>query len=167
MIWENLRTTHVWMLNKDEAIRCFQQAVKINPQNGRAQQQLKMIDILLESTRYETREKIKVRPGENTGLQGPYLGQRPPGSKSELFAPGIVSVFGSNENTVTIFPDGRELYFGKESGIWVCRWTESGWTAPQNTGWPGYEMWISPEIGKLYFTGYEPGIWVMERSGTT
>jgi len=166
MIWETLAVTHVRALRKDEAVRCFQQAIALDPKNRGAQQQLKMIDILLEDTRYETREKMKFRPGENTGLQGPYLGQRPPGLKPELFAPGIVSVFGSNENTVTLSPDGRELYFGKESGIWVCRRTEKGWTAPQNTGWPGYEMWISPDTGKMYYTGYEPGIWVMERSGT-
>ena len=126
-----------------------------------------MIDVLLEDTRFETRAKMRFRPGENLGLQGPYLGQKPPELKPELFAPGIVSVFGSNENTVTISPDGRELYFGKESAIWVCRWTESGRTAPQNTGWPGYEMWISPESGKMYFTGYEPRIWAMERLGAT
>ena len=165
VIWETLGATHIRLLRKDEAVRCFQQAIAVDPKNRGAQQQLKMIDILLEDTRYETREKMRFRPGENTGLKGSYLGQRPPGLKPELFAPGIVSVFGSNENTVTLSPDGRELYFGKESGIWVCRWTERGWTAPQNTGWPGYEMWISPESGKMYYTGYEPGIWVMERSG--
>jgi len=167
VIWENLGTTHIRLLNKEEAVRCLQQAVVIDSKNGNAQEQLKMIDTLLENTRFETREKMRFRPGENTGLHGPYLGQRPPGLTPELFAPGIVSVYGSNENTVTISPDGRELYFGKESGIWVCQWTESGWTAPQNTGWPGYEMWISPENGKMYYTGYEPGIWVTERSGTT
>jgi hypothetical protein len=165
VIWESLGTTHIRLLHKDEAIRCLQQAIDIDPKNGSAQEQLKMIDILVEGTRFETRAKMRFLPGENTGLQGSYLGQRPPGLKPELFAPGIVSVFGSNENTVTISPDGRELYFGKESGIWVCRWTESGWTAPQNTGWPGYEMWISPETGKMYYTGYEPGIWMMEQSG--
>ena len=165
LVWENLGMTQVRLLRKDEAVRCFQQAIAVDPKNQGAQVQLKMIDLLLESTRHETRAKMNFRPGENTGVQGPYLGQRPPGLKPELFAPGIVSVFGSNENTVTLSPDGRELYFGKESGIWVCRWTEKGWTAPQNTGWPGYEMWISPHNEKMYYTGYEPGIWVMERAG--
>ena len=79
VIWENLGTTHVRLLHKDEAVRCFQQAIIINHKNSSAREQLKIIDILLEDTRYETREKMKFRPGENTGLQGPYLGQRPPG----------------------------------------------------------------------------------------
>jgi len=42
---------------KDEAIRCLQRAIKISPKNGSAHGQLKMIDFLLEDTRYETREK--------------------------------------------------------------------------------------------------------------
>jgi len=79
-----------------------------------------MIDLLLEDTRFETREKMALRPEKTRACKDLIWGQRPPGLKPELFAPGIVSVFGSNENTVTLSRDGRELYFGKESGIWCA-----------------------------------------------
>lgn len=164
-VWESLGFVHVRAGNKDQAIAAYDKAVELDPKNRGAQEQRKMIDTLLADARLETRARLEWEPGQNTGLKGPYLGQTPPGLKPELFAPGIVSVFGSNENTVTISPDGNELYFGKESGIWVCRLTDDGWTAPENTGFPGYEMWISPKSGRMYYTGYEPGIWVMERSG--
>jgi WD40-like Beta Propeller Repeat len=90
--------------------------------------------------------------------------QQPPGTTPVLFASGIVSVYGSDENTLTITPDGHEIYFGKEAAIWVCRLTGAGWTAPRRTAIPGYEMWISPHTGTMYYTGYDPGMWAMERT---
>jgi hypothetical protein len=164
-LWQNLGYSNIRMLNKDEAILCYQKALKFNPKNWRAKEQLQLIDTLLNEAKHETRSKMKYKPGTNTGLKGPYLGQKLPGMKPELFAPGIVSVYGSNENTVTLTPDGKEVYFGKEAGIWVCKLTDKGWTAPENTGLKGYEMWISPTTKKMYYSGYEPGIWVVERIG--
>jgi len=137
----------------------------LNAKNGAAIQQLKLIDTLVEEAEAETKAEMKYLPGTSTGLRGPYLGQKLPGQTPELFAPGIVSVYGSNENTVTLTPSGKELYFGKESGIWICRLTDEGWTAPENTGFQGYEMWISPRTQKMYYSGYQPGIWVMDRVG--
>jgi hypothetical protein len=165
VLWQSLGYSKVRMLNKDEAVLCYQKALKFDPKNWRAKEQLQLIDTQLYEARHETRTKMRYEPGTNTGLKGPYLGQKLPGMKPELFAPGIVSVYGSNENTVTLTPDGKELYFGKEAGIWVCKLTDEGWTAPENTGFKGYEMWISPSTKKMYYSGYEPGIWVMERTG--
>jgi len=166
-VWETLGYNLVRTYQKEEAVASYKRALEIDPKNRSAQGQLQMIDLLIEDTRNETRAKMRFKPGEATGLKGPYLGQAPPRGKPELFAPGIVSVFGSNDNTVTISPDGKEIYFGKEAGIWVCRLTDQGWTAPENTGLKGYEMWISPKNEKMYYTGYEPGIWAVARSGNT
>ena len=42
-------------------------------------------------------------------LQGPYLGQNPPGVYPELFAPGIVSVEENFEHSAAVFsPDGKD-----------------------------------------------------------
>ena len=43
-------------------------------------------------------------------LAGPYLGQKPPGIKPELFAPGIVST-GANEMSICFSPDGDEVFY--------------------------------------------------------
>ena len=42
-------------------------------------------------------------------LKGPYLGQKPPGMKPEIFAPGIISK-GYSEYAITFTPNGKELY---------------------------------------------------------
>lgn len=44
-------------------------------------------------------------------LKGPYLGQKPPGTTPEMFAPGIVS--GPFDERIAFFsPDGKEFYYG-------------------------------------------------------
>ena len=44
-------------------------------------------------------------------LDGPYLGQKPPGMTGEIFAPGKVST-GMNEGRLVFNPDGTELFMG-------------------------------------------------------
>lgn len=44
-------------------------------------------------------------------LTGPYLGQKPPGMKPEVFAPGIVSVKKYREYVCIFTSDGRECVF--------------------------------------------------------
>jgi len=129
-----------------------------------AKEEMGWIDFRIDDARLETREIERFEPGVKTGLQGPYLGQTPPGIKPEVFAPGIISVYGSNENTITFSPDGKEIYFGKEPGINMCKLTDEGWTAPIKTAIPGYEMQISPSTGKMYYTG--GGIWEMEKTAS-
>ncbi len=40
----------------------------------------------------------------------PYLGEEPPGLKSKIFAPGIIST-NFNERSLVFSPDGKELFF--------------------------------------------------------
>src|SRR4030042_6166544 len=64
-------------------------------------------------------------------LSGPYLGQKPPGMTPEIFAPGIVSSSEALEYGMAFTPDGREFYFNRSgTGVMVCTWTDTGWTAP-------------------------------------
>jgi hypothetical protein len=52
-------------------------------------------------------------------LKGPYLGQKPPGSTPEIFAPGHVCT-DLDEYGCTFSPDGRKLFFGRKMDIyWV------------------------------------------------
>lgn len=74
------------------------------------------------------------RPGEFPRLDGPYLGQKPPGMTAEKFAPGIVST-GDHEHSRMVFSrDGREMYWavvkGEEQKIWVTRNGRDGWSRP-------------------------------------
>ena len=52
----------------------------------------------------------QVKPDEFPALQGPYLGQKPPGMTPEIFAPGIVST-AEFEFAGTFSPDGKEYFF--------------------------------------------------------
>lgn len=48
-------------------------------------------------------------------LKGPYLGQKPPGTTPEIFAPGIVSSAEFVEFKGSFSPDGKEYYFYRHS----------------------------------------------------
>jgi len=69
-------------------------------------------------------------------LVGEYLGQQPPGSEVELFAPGYISTSMSEANSV-FSPDGNEFYFavwpGPGHGVKVfSTHVEDGrWTIPE------------------------------------
>lgn len=64
-----------------------------------------------------------------------YLGQTPPGSEPEIFAPGIISIPGRNERALAFDPAGRDLFFTEanwpNSKIFYMRRDSSGWTTPE------------------------------------
>jgi len=75
-------------------------------------------------------------------LKGPYLGQNPPGIKSQIFAPDFVSTrFGELNSVFTA--DGMEFYFsrrgipGKPSAIMVTRMINNEWTTPSPVNFSG------------------------------
>jgi len=117
-------------------------------------------------------------------LEGPYLDQRPPGEKPELFAPGIVNC-GFFTRDVAMTPDGKEFYFrvSLRNGCTVIlgMYTKNGkWTEPEivsfaaDPRWRTSEPCISPDGEQFFFTSNRPrdpssqesdisGIWVMDR----
>ena len=120
-------------------------------------------------------------------LEGPYLGQEPPGAEAELFAPGIVST-GMAERDVAMTPDGAVLYFTRSVGprmtvaaIMVVRRDEEGrWGEPEVAPFSGryfdLEPAVAPDGGRLLFVSTRPlpgeqapseteQIWVMDRVG--
>ncbi len=96
-------------------------------------------------------------------LKGKYLGQKTPGIKPEVFAPGIVSSKKYFEFSNTFTPDGNEFYFSrrmdKKDVLMVTRWTKNGWTKPEPADfyvkYKGFEPHVSKD-GNLYITRFAP-----------
>jgi hypothetical protein len=92
---------------------------------------LENLDALVANARLQAQLEDRLVPGESTGLEGPFLGQTPPGTIPEVFAPGILSST-AHEYHLSFAPDGREIYFSRGGlGTLVTRWKEDGWTAPE------------------------------------
>ena len=56
-------------------------------------------------------EKSRINEEDSSTEESSYFGQKPPGLTPELFAPGLVSVNGRFESTISFSPDLKELYF--------------------------------------------------------
>ena len=107
-------------------------------------------------------------------LEGPYLGQTPPGVKPLLFAEGVVST-GMNELNSVFSPDGTEFYFSIAAGSmhWVVMATylrDGVWTKPEAVDFTGpysaVDMAFSPDGNRLYYCSNRPMSGVGEASET-
>jgi len=95
-------------------------------------------------------------------LKGPYLGQKPPGTAPEIFAPGIIST-GFDELFGTFTPDGKEFYYilGGEP-VWtilVLKQENGVWTKPVVAPFsPKYrgKFCLSPDGNKVVLTSLRP-----------
>lgn len=118
---------------------------------------------------------------------GPYLGLPLPGSRAELFAPGILNS-GLATRDIALMPDGSEIFVGifmpgfRKAVIIETHREGPGWTAPEvaafsrDPRWRCLEPCISPDGRRFFFVSDRPedpkadkpgpfGIWVMERDG--
>jgi hypothetical protein len=125
-------------------------------------------------------------------LEGPYLGQTPPGTTPEIFAPGLISTEEKYELNSVFSPEGDEFYFEistttddeKSRGIYfyiimVSKQVNGVWTKPQVAPFSGGEyitcdMFFSPDGNRLYFSSNRPlpwkasarmPIWYVDRRG--
>jgi tetratricopeptide (TPR) repeat protein len=116
-------------------------------------------------------------------LQGPYLGQQPPGTEPEIFAPGLITTYYSqsyiaflNDARVCVYSasteKGHETYYSYEKN--------GRWTTPQRApfeelqGHPNYTT--GPHGRKVYFHSGRPthpddtreddNIWTIEWTGS-
>ncbi len=119
-------------------------------------------------------------------VHGPYLGQKPPGEKPELFAPGIVNT-GLYCRDIAMTPQLDELYFGVQVGgntyttIVCCKMKNNVWSQPEIASFaddPRYvslEPCISADGKKFIFTSNRPApgqtteekqfdLWCMDRT---
>lgn len=116
-----------------------------------------------------------------------YLGQPPPGSTPEIFAPGIISRAGFHlHSSLTFSPDGGEVYFTEyvsepepQGTIRSMKWDDGEWTGPWTAPFSGIfnddSAVFSPDGQRLWFTSTRPveegddtddfNIWYVERGG--
>ncbi len=136
----------------------------------------------------ETADLLKAKGADSGPRQfivpeGRYFGQKPPGLKPEIFAPGIITTDGY-EFAITFSPDGKELFFTRRGGeknyptnyLMVCRYENNRWTEPEIAFFSGkyfdFESHISPDGKRLYFGTQRPkppgiqaegDIWFLEK----
>jgi len=100
-------------------------------------------------------------------VKGPYLGQTPPGSTPQIFAPGLICHPGSHqwEGWATFSADGNTFCFQRVSGVYIAENTDQGWTTPElikripPNKWAPASACLSPDANSIYFiSGKRP--WV-------
>jgi hypothetical protein len=94
-----------------------------------------------------------------------YLGLAPPGNTPVPFASGIISTVGNNEHTLSISPDGNEIYFTRDPvrKTFVMRLQGNKWSDPVQATFTGRESIFSPDGSKLFYN--DGDIWYVEKSG--
>ena len=114
-------------------------------------------------------------------LTGPYIGQKPPGGKPEMFALDIVSSNQFEHGSITFTPDAREAYWtssvraadsGYATGFILTSRIENGrWTLPQLPEFSGIGLdddipVVAPDGKRLYFLSRRgpQGMWYVERN---
>jgi Tol biopolymer transport system component len=103
-----------------------------------------------------------VEPDDFPVLEGPYLGQKPPGDTPEIFAPGVVSTR-FDEHIAFFSPDGNELFFrlldAPHSVALVMKQEDGRWTRPQIlpfTEHYGAKFTLSPDGNTIVFGSNRP-----------
>jgi hypothetical protein len=92
-----------------------------------------------------------VQPPADAGLSGPYLGQAPPGTEPQIFAPGVVSDSRYMEWCGTFSPDGTEYFFYRYFGdspsqIFMTKLVDGAWTPPVPCAFTGESSAAEPHL---------------------
>lgn len=124
------------------------------------------------------------RQNDDSSLKGPYLGQKPPGDRPEVFAPGIVST-GLDELNSVFSPDGSEFYFSVRNfpgavSIFRMKMKNETWSGPEllpfASRYGDIDVTMSPDGTKILFSSRRPrpgsrepqkdnDFWMAERQG--
>ncbi|MCJ7580627.1 MAG: hypothetical protein MUP98_08840, partial [Candidatus Aminicenantes bacterium] len=182
-VWDSLGEAHIYSGSDDEAEVSYRKSLELNPQSPSGLNAIGRFEGYRLDVRMQTEASALFKEGVQTELQGLYFGQKPPGTKPEVFAPGIVSLGGHWEFSITFSPNGKEIYFTrrKEEGgsntMMVSLLLEGGWTAPEEAAFaeefPSNEPFITPDGKNLYYGSNRPqpgseefsyGIWKTERT---
>jgi len=98
--------------------------------------------------------------------KGPYLGQTPPGSTAQVFAPGLISDTRPKtwEAFGTFSADGNTFCFHQNRGVFITENTDQGWTVPkridvirenQRSAW---SPCLSPDGNAIYYSIGNPRV---------
>ena len=94
--------------------------------------------------------------------EGPYLGQTPPGSTAQVFAPGLICNTGKHpwEANGTFSADGNTFCFYRRCYVYITENTDDGWTVPKRIKSIPYKTaaycCLSADANSIYFI-YRPG----------
>jgi hypothetical protein len=88
--------------------------------------------------------------------KGPYLGQGPPGSTAQVFAPGLICDTGAHqwESWVSFSADGNTICFNRLGFVYITENTDRGWTTPKNiinVPYRTVSCCLSPDANDIYF----------------
>lgn len=124
-------------------------------------------------------EKSNLKEDNSSTEKSLYLGQKPPGLIPEVFAPGIVSIDGRFEGTVSFSSELTEMYFAadnedEETSIYFSKLEGDKWTSIERVdftnGRKNEEMhpFVSPDGKRIYFTAMDSAftdekIWYVDR----
>jgi len=99
-------------------------------------------------------------------LEGPYLGQRPPGKTLEIFAPGYISTKKYGESGGAFSKDGRIFLFNRRNPleehktIYFNELSNGVWTKPTpvsfNSKFSEWSFNFEPDSKTLYFSSKRP-----------
>lgn len=103
---------------------------------------------------------------ESPVINGPYLGQKPPGLTPEIFAPDLISIEEGKEYKPTISPDATEIFFmrrtpgGRDDCIWTSILEGSKLTEPHIAGF-SYQCFegqpcFTPDGNRLFYMTCRP-----------
>jgi hypothetical protein len=92
-------------------------------------------------------------------LRGPYMGQKPPGDRPEMFLPGIVSGHYRAHSAIVFSPDGKEALWTEmsppEGKVMGMKITGDRWTYPE-PAFEGRDPSFSPDGRRLFFIRVRP-----------
>lgn len=100
-----------------------------------------------------------LQAGAEPFAKGPYLGQTPPGSTAEVFAPGLITDTRPRtwEAFGTFSADGNTFCFHQSRGIFITENTDQGWSAPtridiiRESHPAAWSPCLSPDANSIYF----------------
>ncbi|WP_299157763.1 hypothetical protein [uncultured Tenacibaculum sp.] len=116
----------------------------------------------------------------------PYLGQTPLGVTAEIFAPGVFSINGRYEHSVSFSPDLNEIYFtaskkDEDPSIYFSKLEGKKWTTPKKANFTKgkkvgeMHSFVNSTGNQIYFTAHDEftlpehkesvKIWVVNRVG--
>ncbi|OGU56845.1 MAG: hypothetical protein A2V66_10685 [Ignavibacteria bacterium RBG_13_36_8] len=131
---------------------------------------------------------INAQQSDFPKLTGPYLGQKPPGMKPEIFAPGIISSEHQEHSSLSFSPDRKEMWWSRwhlprdfdkyPQEIMFIKYEKEMWSKPMAAPFSGIYRdggpAFSPDGNRIYFYSRRPvhrdsvgmndnDIWYVER----
>jgi len=112
-------------------------------------------------------KKQDTKDSDSSTIESPYFGQSPPGLTAEIFAPGIISINGRYEHSVSFSPDLDEIYYtaskkDEDPSIYFSKLEGKKWTDPKKANFTKgkkvgeMHSFVSPNGDKIYFTAHDP-----------